>query len=167
MKQADVVLDAGNYQGFHMRIKFDSWNKEFLLTLKHESISTVKLGSDTLGNITRINNLLDGLSQRLENVQRELETVKERLANAKTEVGKPFPKEAELNQMQERLAELNALLNMDERGTSDLADDVMSGKKESIVAKARPSIHDRLSVMKEKCTGEQNGRDNKKMEVSI
>ncbi len=43
----------------------------------------------------------------------------------------------------------------------------MSGKRESIVAKARPSIHDRLSAMKEKCTGEQNGRDNKKMEVSI
>ena len=162
MKQADVVLDAGNYQGFHMRIKFDSWNKEFLLTLKHESISTVKLGSDTLGNITRINNLLDGLSQRLENVQRELETVNERLANAKTEVGKPFPKEAELNQMQERLAELNALLNMDERGTSDLADDVMSGKRESIVAKARPSIHARLSAMKEKCTGDKIGCDRRK-----
>ncbi len=166
MKQADVVLDVGNYQGFHMRIKFDSWNKDFLLSVKHDSVSTVKLGADAIGNITRINNLLEGLPQRLETTERELSAVEERLANAKEEVGKPFPKEAELIQMMERLAELNALLNMDERENTETEKDQDTEKEVSQeAAKTKPSIHERLQEIKEKArevTGEAVGR---KMEV--
>ncbi len=59
MKAVDAAMDIGNYQGFNMRIQFDSWSKEFILSVKHESVSKVHLGADALGNITRINNLLE------------------------------------------------------------------------------------------------------------
>ena len=62
MKAVDAAMDIGNYQGFNMRIQFDSWSKEFILSVKHESVSKVHLGADALGNITRINNLLGELS---------------------------------------------------------------------------------------------------------
>ena len=73
------------------------------------------MGADALGNITRINNLLESYPEKLAEAEQRLETVQEQMTNAKEEVGKPFPKEEELNQKLERLSELNALLNMDER----------------------------------------------------
>ena len=112
IKTVDAAMDIGNYQGFNMRIQFDGWSKEFILSVKHEAVSKVHLGADALGNITRINNLLDSYPEKLSEAQQRLETVYEQLANAKEEVGKPFPKEEELNQKLERLSELNALLNI-------------------------------------------------------
>ena len=109
IKAVDAAMDIGNYQGFNMRIQFDGWSKEFILSVKHEAVSKVHLGADALGNITRINNLLDSYPEKLSEAQQRLETVYEQLANAKEEVGKPFPKEEELNQKLERLSELNAL----------------------------------------------------------
>ena len=57
IKSVDAAMDIGSYQGFNMRIQFDSWSKEFILSVKHESVAKVRLGADALGNITRINNL--------------------------------------------------------------------------------------------------------------
>ena len=115
IKAVDAAMDIGSYQGFNMRIQFDSWSKEFILSVKHESVAKVRLGADALGNITRINNLLESYPEKLAEAEQRLETVQEQMTNAKEEVGKPFPKEEELNQKLERLSELNALLNMDER----------------------------------------------------
>ena len=103
MKAVDAAMDIGNYQGFNMRIQFDSWSKEFILSVKHESVSKVHLGADALGNITRINNLLESYPEKLAEAEQRLETVQEQLTNAKEEVGKPFTKEEELNQKLERL----------------------------------------------------------------
>ncbi|MDO4978450.1 MAG: helicase, partial [Eubacteriales bacterium] len=153
MKQTDVALDAGNYQGFHMRIKFDSFYKEFSVSLKHESVHTTKLGMDILGNITRINNLLESLPQKLEEAEKRLETVKGQLESAKEEVGKPFPKEAELNQKLKRLSELNALLNMDEKENMEFTgkESTEIDSKENVsISKSKPSIHERLAAMKQK-----------------
>ena len=86
-----------------MRIQFDSWSKEFILSVKHESVAKVRLGADALGNITRINNLLESYPEKLAEAEQRLETVQEQMANAKEEVGKPFSKEEELNQKLERL----------------------------------------------------------------
>ena len=119
-------MDIGNYQGFNMRIQFDGWSKEFILSVKHEAVSKVHLGADALGNITRINNLLDSYPEKLSEAQQRLETVYEQMANAKEEVGKPFPKEEELNQKLERLSELNALLNMDLSQAEAVADLIAS-----------------------------------------
>ena len=76
----------------------------------------MEVGSDPLGNITRINNALEAMPAQLEEAQTKLSNVEHQLETAKAEVDKPFPQEAELSEKLERLAELNALLNMDEKG---------------------------------------------------
>ena len=165
IKSVDAAMDIGNYQGFNMRIQFDGWSKEFILSVKHEAVSKVHLGADALGNITRINNLLDSYPEKLSEAQQRLETVYEQLANAKEEVGKPFPKEEELNQKLERLSELNALLNMDEREDAE-AEVSESDEKEE--RPARGSIHEKLQIYKEKSQREsETGKENKKRDFGL
>ena len=165
IKTVDAAMDIGNYQGFNMRIQFDGWSKEFILSVKHEAVSKVHLGADALGNITRINNLLDSYPEKLSEAQQRLETVYEQMANAKEEVGKPFPKEEELNQKLERLSELNALLNMDEREDAE-AEVSESDEKEE--RPARGSIHEKLQIYKEKSQREsETGKDNRKRDFGL
>ena len=144
MKQADAMISVGQYQGFSIRLKFDSWNKEFILSLKNENVYRVSLGSDENGNIIRINNALEAIPQKLAEAERKLETVQGRLKNAMGEVKKTFPKEEELNEKLERLSELNALLNMDEKET------VMEGEEEKDEEKEEhQSLHDRITAIKQ------------------
>ena len=165
MKAVDAAMDIGNYQGFNMRIQFDSWSKEFILSVKHESVSKVHLGADALGNITRINNLLESYPEKLAEAEQRLETVQEQLTNAKEEVGKPFTKEEELNQKLERLSELNALLNMDEREDTEAE---QSESKEKEERPARGSIHEKLQIYKEKSQREsENGREDRKRDFGL
>lgn len=151
--KTDVMLDAGNYQGFHMRICYDSFIHEFQVSLKYQTVSSTRLGPDPLGNITRINNLLENLPHKLEQAEQKLGTVEMQLADAKEAVGKPFPKEAEFQSVLKRLGELNALLNMDERGTSDLAAELDESETEEIsTEEPKPgkfSIHERMERAKE------------------
>ena len=144
MKETDMVSDAGNYQGFQMKIRFDAMMKEFTLTLKNEASTTVHIGNDGSGNIQRINNALANLAQRESDARQKLSTVRQQLEDAKAESGKPFPKEAELKEKMARLQELNAILNLDERGSGDL-----EPEENAEPEKSRPSIHDRLKDFKE------------------
>ena len=165
IKAVDAAMDIGNYQGFNMRIQIDSWSKEFILSVKHESVSKVHLGADALGNITRINNLLESYPEKMAEAEQRLETVQEQLANAKEEVGKPFPKEEELNQKLERLSELNALLNMDEREDTEAE---RSESKEKEERPARGSIHEKLQIYKEKSQRESEaGRENRNRDFGL
>ena len=165
IKSVDAAMDIGSYQGFNMRIQFDSWSKEFILSVKHESVAKVRLGADALGNITRINNLLESYPEKLAEAEQRLETVQEQLANAKEEVGKPFPKEEELNQKLERLSELNALLNMDEREDTETE---QSESKEKEERPARGSIHEKLQIYKEKSQREsETGKETRKRDFGL
>ena len=148
IQSANTAEDVGNYQGFHMMARFDSWDKAFILSVKHTTVASIHLGSDPVGNITRINNLLESYPVKMTDAEQKLETVKEQLENAKQEVVKPFPKEQELNQMLERLAELNALLNMDEQEENEEPEN--NGKQ---------TIHDKLNEIKQ--NGQQEGNHNK------
>ena len=153
MKQADAMINVGQYQGFSIRLKFDSWNKEFILFLKNENVYRVSLGSDENGNIIRINNALEAIPQKLAEAEQKLETVQGQLKNAMEEVKKPFPKEEELNQKLERLSELNALLNMDEKET------VMEGEEEQDEEKEEhQSLHDRITAIKQN-SQKQEGKE--------
>ena len=96
-----------------MLLDFNVLYKEFYLSLKRSSVSKLKLGADAIGNIMRINNLLERLPEKLKETEEELENIKIQLKNTEQEVGKPFPKEQELKEKIERLSVLNALLNMD------------------------------------------------------
>jgi len=99
-----------------MSVTFDSFSSKFTIALKGQLSHEVEIGADPLGNLQRLSNALDAMSGKMANVKHQLET-------AKVEVTKPFPQETELSEKLERLAELNALLNMDEKGDSAVAMD--------------------------------------------
>ena len=113
----------GSYRGFTMGLMFDSFQKEFQIILHRQLSYPVSLGNDALGNLQRIDNLLDGLEGRLTNAKRQLETTQEEMQTAKREAEKEFPKEQELREKAARLQELNSLLNMDERDDTVLDDE--------------------------------------------
>ena len=113
--------------GFAISSRFDAFAQTFKLTIKRQSSYTIELGSDPAGNIQRILNALASIEKTLPQVERRLETLQQQLAEAKEEVQRPFPQEAELNEKSARLAELNALLDMDEKG-----DDAALGMDEEV-----------------------------------
>lgn len=110
----------GSYRGFSMGLAFDSFQKEFQIILHRQLSYPVSLGNDALGNLQRIDNLLDGLEGRLTNAKRQLETTQEEMQTAKQEAEKEFPKEQELREKAARLQELNSLLNMDQQNSAIL-----------------------------------------------
>lgn len=106
-------VPLGQYRGFAMELSFESFNKEYRITLKGALQHTTGLGLDIFGNVQRIDNLLNGLDPQLQNCKAQLENARVQLASAKEDVGKPFPQEEELKTKSARLDELNILLNMD------------------------------------------------------
>ena len=112
-KSADPV-PLGSYRGFQMELSFDSFRNEFDVTLKGAVSHRVALGTDAQGNITRLDNALAGILERLERANEQLNNLYNQQEAAKAEVGKPFPQEAELTAKSQRLAELDAALNMED-----------------------------------------------------
>ena len=112
--------EVGSYRGFTLLLSYDIVAKVFRMTLRGELSHTVELGSDIHGNIQRMENMLESLPSRLSACEKALATLKEQMENAKAEVEKPFEQEQELSEKAARLAELNALLNMDKRENAAL-----------------------------------------------
>lgn len=108
-------IHIGEYRGFDMELFFDSFSREYKITLKHELRHTVTLGTDIFGNIQRLDNALNSFQEKLTACEAQLENTKVQLENAKLEVQKPFPQEDELKAKTARLNELNAMLNLDKR----------------------------------------------------
>ena len=106
-------IPLGEYRGFTMELYFEA--REYKVRLKGELGYPVTLGTDTFGNITRLDNALEGLSKRLEMNEMELDNLKRQFETAKVDVERPFPQEEELKAKTDRLNELNALLNVDKR----------------------------------------------------
>ncbi len=111
----------GEYRGFTMVLSFDTFSKAFQLTLKNVLSHSITLGSDVYGNISRIDNSLSGLPEKLEICKRGLEDLLRQVEEGKLEVEKPFAQEQELLEKAARLAELDALLNM-EKCSSEMLD---------------------------------------------
>ena len=116
MDSLQQMVEIGEYAGMRMKVTFDSFNRKFVMSLKGELSHNFELGSDAFGNITRLHNVLDGMTGELSEAETKLNNVTHQLETAKMEVQKPFPAEEELKEKMERLAELDALLNMDEKG---------------------------------------------------
>ena len=113
----------GKYRGFFLSITYDSIKNEYQMHLKGTLFHTAVLGADVFGNITRIDNVIDGIAGKLDKVWSELADTETQMKNAKVQMNAPFTREAELKEKEERLKELNILLNMDEKDRS-LVDDV-------------------------------------------
>ena len=135
-------VPIGTYRGFQMSLTLEDFGRDYVLTLKGQMTHRVTLGKDARGNLTRIDNVLNAMPDRLQNVRNTLDALTAQMEAAKAELGKPFPQEEELRVKSARLAELNAELNIDERTPMEqLADDA------AISAKAeRPSVLARLKA---------------------
>lgn len=106
-----AAKEIGTYRGFHMELLFDSKEKAYCLLLKNRLSYTVELGTDVLGNLTRIDNKLEQIAKNLESAKGKLEEMLLQQRNAEEQIKVPFEQEAELKEKQIRLEELNRLLN--------------------------------------------------------
>ena len=122
MTGSDAVF-LGQYRGFSLVLSYDGPSNEYRMTMKGTLSHTAVLGADVFGNLTRMDNVIDGLSGKLDAVRAELADTQVQLENARTELAAPFAREAELAEKTARLKELNILLNMDQKDKS-LIDDV-------------------------------------------
>ena len=110
---ADTEI-LGEYRGFKMEIEFNQYERAYVVTLRENSSYHVTLGTDIHGNITRLDNAIDGIESRLNKAEEQLANTQAQLETAKVEVEKPFAQEDELQQEMARLTELNALLDMNQ-----------------------------------------------------
>ena len=130
------AVPRGQYRGFAMELSFDSFSREFKVAFIGELRHTVALGTDIFGNIQRLDNALEAFPDRLAACAEQLENTKTQMENAKIEVQKPFPQEAELAEKMKRLDELNILLNMDKRD-NEIADECPDeGEKDAPVERS-------------------------------
>lgn len=114
MTGSDAVF-LGQYRGFSFTLSYDGTSNEYRMTMKGTLSHTAVLGADVFGNLTRMDNVIDGLTAKLEAVRSELAETQTQLENARTELAAPFAREAELAEKTDRLKELNILLNMAEK----------------------------------------------------
>ena len=128
-------IPLGKYRGFDLELSFDTFEKAYQVKIKGCLSRSVSLGTDAIGNITRIDNAIEKIPERLEAKSRELSTLEQQFVTAKAEVEKPFDKEEELTEKTNRLNVLNGLLNVDKRenelvdGAPDEGDSVPAPKE--------------------------------------
>ena len=144
-KQPNMAVTIGEFQGFKMSVSFDSFFSKFTISLKGSLSHEVEIGADPLGNLQRLSNALEGMTGKMTDVEQKLSNVEHQLETAKVEVTKPFAQEQELAEKLERLAELNALLNMDEKGDNalDMGDDEPDDENGEQSAQAQEGEPDR------------------------
>ena len=170
-KQPNMAVAIGEFQGFKMSVSFDTFNSKFSIALKGQLSHEVEIGADPLGNLQRLSNALEAMSGKMADVEQKLSNVEHQLETAKVEVTKPFPQEAELKEKLERLSELNALLNMDEKGDAAMVmgDDEPEndepgnvpevGKPELVAdsSKSRISVKEKLAEMSARINKDKAG----------
>lgn len=130
-----LAVDIGHYRGMKLSLSYQSLFNKFYLTMKGGMSYPLELGPSALGNLIRMENVLEAILDRISGAQDDLANHMKQLEAAKIEVGKPFPQEEELQTKSARLAELDAALNIDHK-TPDVPD-----REEE-----RPSVRDALKV---------------------
>ena len=137
-------VQVGSYRGFQMSLTLEDFGRDYVLTLKGQMTHRVTLGKDSRGNLTRIDNALNGMSDRLTTVRNKLDSLYAQMETAKSELGKPFPQEEELRTKSARLAELNIELNIDDKTPLEqMAEDA---SRTEIAKSVRPSVLSKLQA---------------------
>ena len=151
LKTVSTGGKVGEYHGFTLSASYNMFSNAFELTIKGKCSYKLEIGKDPVGNMQRIHNTLSSIDRKLTESEQKLETVQQQLATAQEEVKKPFPKEAELNEKMERLSEINALLNMDEKGNETIMADEDIGRegsstdsRDAVEEKELPETADRI-----------------------
>ena len=137
-------VPVGSYRGFQMSLTLEDFGRDYVLTLKGQMTHRVTLGKDPRGNLTRIDNALNGMSDRLTTVRNKLDSLYAQMETAKSELGKPFPQEEELRTKSARLAELNIELNIDDK--TPLEQMAEEAPRAEIAKSVRPSVLSKLQA---------------------
>ena len=124
------ATQIGSYRGLILELSFDTFAREYRLTMIGQLRHTVTLGTDVFGNLQRMDNALEGLPIKEQACREQLANLQTQLETAKAEVQKPFPREAELNTKTARLEELNTLLNMDNKAPEPVQEEKCKHKEE-------------------------------------
>ena len=133
-------VPVGSYRGFQTALTLENFATDYILTLKGQMSHRVELGKDARGNLTRIDNVLNAIPERLNSQNVYLENLYAQMEAAKAELGKPFPQEEELRVKSARLAELNAELNIDDKMPMER----LAGDTDAVAKSTRPSILQKL-----------------------
>ena len=152
-----IPVQVGSYRGFAIFACFNAFKAQYEVTLRGEMSHSAILGTDPRGNLTRLDNALAQMPQRLASVQAQLENYCQQRDAAKAEVGKPFPQEEELQIKSARLLQLDMELNMDRR-TGARAGRAAVAKSE------RPSV---LEKLREPVQRGMPDKDHKKKEMEV
>ena len=147
-------VPIGTYRGLKMSLTLEDFGREYVLTLKGQMSHRVTLGKDARGNLTRIDNVLAAIPERIQNIQNSLDSIYAQMETARAEVDKPFPQEEELRQKSARLAELNAELNIDDKTPMErLAEDApitAKAARSSVLAKLKSAMPPQIAAEKPK-----------------
>ena len=130
-KESSELEEIGEYRGMKLELQINVARQEFELFIKGNFEYKISLGNDIYGNITRIDNALSNVGKDLEDSKKELENTKKQLENAKIDVKVPFDKEDELKEKSIRLDRVNALLNLNEKESIIMEDDVTTENEEN------------------------------------
>ena len=140
VKGRNSEMPVGEYMGFKMSLSYESYGQQINLLLRGAMTYKIELGADALGNITRINNALDKLSERLDGARSQLDDYNKQAEAAKLELAKPFEHETELEEKEARLALLNADLNIDGDGGFDVLNDSDDRDTDDFVARVGEAL---------------------------
>ena len=138
-------VEVGSYRGFKLFFTLEDFGREYVLTIRGQMPHRVILGKDPRGNLTRIENALNAMPERLTAAQARVDSLHDQMENAKAELGKPFPQEEELRVKSARLAELNIELNIDDKTPMEQL--VEEATEEKIAKSSRPSILEQLKTI--------------------
>lgn len=108
-------LRLGNYRGFDLELSFDTLERQYKMTLHGALSYSINLGADANGNLTRMENTMESFPDRLSTAEQSLKNTRQQLINARAELERPFAQEDELKIKSARLAELDALLNLEKK----------------------------------------------------
>ena len=165
VKVPNTSVKVGEYLGFGLAVHYDVFHQAFRLEMKNTLTHVVDMSSDPFGNIQKLNNAFESMEKKKEECEIKLGNIKKQLENAQLEVEKPFEQEVELSEKLERLNELNALLNMDEKGENSVEEKEESMEIEDGTDKR--SIKERIDDYKQQVNTEITSNEVKKQVVSL
>ena len=151
-------VEIGSYRGFTAMLSVEDFGRDYVLTLKGKMTHRVKLGTDPKGNFIRMDNVLAAISDRLLTASNNLENLQKQMAEAKAELGKPFPQEEELRVKSARLAELNAQLDIDGNSGQRGEEQIAKSERRSVLERLKAPLPQRSKNAPEKAKRKEQTR---------
>ena len=158
LKALEPTATVGMYRGFDIKINFRSLTKVYKVSLQHSASHSSELGTDPIGNITRINNILDSFPKQLQSKRRDLETLSRQIDEANAELTKTFPQAKELKEKSRRLNKLT--LELSDKGKQNTGETIDENKEVFDLA-------DRLQNARQTATDLRDNKETRRHEMEV